>query len=141
MGHRGRLRGPVERAVTRREPSLVARTAHKHGRLPGLRHRIYIRCDETETVPRNYRLAVPSNLSGGEQAMIEIRHKETGQALYEVTGDTLAGARLRGLKLRGADLRGRDLGAADLGRSDLSGADLEGASLARARGVATTHWV
>src|SRR3712207_262851 len=90
---------------------------------------------------RNSFLDRASNFVRAKRAMIEIRHKETGEVLHRVRRDTLAGARLRGRKLPGADLRGADLRKACLTRSDLSGADLTGALLVEVRGSSDNHWV
>ena len=71
--------------------------------------------------------------------MIRVRHKETGEALLDWPGDTLAGAELpnavllyadlQGVNLAGANLRGADLCQADLRDAVLDGANLAGADV------------
>jgi len=61
--------------------------------------------------------------------VVEIRHRETGQTLLAVEGDTLAGANLWEARLSGADLRNQDLRGAVLWRANLTNADLRGADL------------
>ena len=61
--------------------------------------------------------------------MTLIRHKETGQLLLEVPGDTLAGADLVRVVLLCADLHGADLRGAKLRGADLCQADLRGTVL------------
>src|SRR6476660_1365106 len=79
--------------------------------------------------------------------MIEIRHKETGEVLHQVRGNSLEGARLRHRVLVRADLRGANLQRADLLHADLTDADLEGARLCGVRGsgppnqVRTLGWL
>ena len=77
-------------------------------------------------------------------SVIQIRHRTTGEVLFEAEGESLVGARLAGLvlpygdlagmDLSGADLRGADLGSANMSgayfrRANLSGADLSGGDL------------
>jgi Pentapeptide repeats (8 copies) len=59
--------------------------------------------------------------------MIVIRHRQSGEVVWYVKAERLAGANLARLALRGASLQGRDLRG-----TDLRGADLRGAILARA---------
>jgi tetratricopeptide (TPR) repeat protein len=64
--------------------------------------------------------------------MIQIRHKETGQLLLRVEGDSLSEAPpdiLSCADLRGADLRRLDLSGIDFSHQDLTGADLSQAHL------------
>jgi hypothetical protein len=71
--------------------------------------------------------------------MVEIRHKDTGDVLLRLEGDTLEraslngadliGADLSGLVLRGASLRGANLSHARLEEATLADADLRGAAL------------
>lgn len=57
-------------------------------------------------------------------AVIEIRHRTSGEVLHRVAAATLDGACLRGLDLAGADLSFQNLHGVDL-----SGANLEDATL------------
>jgi Pentapeptide repeats (8 copies) len=61
--------------------------------------------------------------------MVEIHHRDTGEVLLRLEGDSLAGAELPRVHLRRADLRGADLRAARLVLADLTDADLRGADL------------
>jgi pentapeptide repeat protein len=60
--------------------------------------------------------------------MITVRHRETGEPLFESAGDTLAGAELAGAVLLYADLHGADLRGANLRGADLCQADLRNAT-------------
>lgn len=57
--------------------------------------------------------------------MIEIKHKDTGEVLHTVQGDTLLGVNLSGADLRCADLIGADLSNAYLYGAYLYNADLQ----------------
>jgi hypothetical protein len=78
--------------------------------------------------------------SGSDQT-IEIRHKESGEVLHRVGGDSLAGADLAGAELDGADLAGANLSGAELQGAHLEGSDLAGAILRGAdlRGAFLPH--
>ena len=56
--------------------------------------------------------------------MIVIRHRDTGAPLFEVPGDSLAGADLERAMLLSADLKGADLRGARLRVVDHCRADL-----------------
>jgi len=60
---------------------------------------------------------------------VEIKHKQTGEVLRKITGESLAGVDLQEALLRYADLRGADLTGARLRMVDLCSADLSGALL------------
>ena len=60
---------------------------------------------------------------------MEIRHRETGEIIFDSPGSSLAGGRFRGARLHHAELRGADLSGADLQGADLCIADLSGAAL------------
>src|ERR1043166_9397185 len=61
--------------------------------------------------------------------MIEIRHKDTGAVLLQLTAISLHSADMQGADLRNADLRGENLTGADLQGTDLRGAGLTGCCL------------
>ncbi|MBI3912540.1 MAG: toll/interleukin-1 receptor domain-containing protein [Armatimonadetes bacterium] len=61
--------------------------------------------------------------------MIEIRHKDTGEALHRVAGETLAGADLAEANLIRANLAEANLHGADLAEAHLAGANLTKANL------------
>jgi len=77
-----------------------------------------------------------------KSAPIQIKHRWTGDLLYEglsgmtmretLESSTKSGADLSGADLSGADLSGADLSGADLSGADLSGANLSGANLSGA---------
>lgn len=56
--------------------------------------------------------------------MVTIRHKTSGEVLYEDEAESLAGADLSRMELEGADLRGMHLRGANLQGANLAGADL-----------------
>jgi uncharacterized protein YjbI with pentapeptide repeats len=73
--------------------------------------------------------------------MIQIKHRFSGEILFESKSKTIAvavkaaikaGATLSWADLSWADLSGADLSGADLSRADLSGANLSGADLSGA---------
>ena len=59
---------------------------------------------------------------------MQIRHKETGEIIFEVSGPPLAGRQLRGARLHHAALRGEGMTGADLRGADLCIADNTGAA-------------
>src|SRR5579871_790645 len=63
---------------------------------------------------------------------IQILHRETGEILRNVPGESLVQANLHGANLRGANLQRQNLERADLSAADLTGADLTEANLAEA---------
>jgi hypothetical protein len=65
-------------------------------------------------------------------AMIEIRHRATGEVLLVLSARSLSGTNLRGIDLAEADLRGADLRETNLGSASLRGVDLDGANLSGA---------
>jgi uncharacterized protein YjbI with pentapeptide repeats len=65
--------------------------------------------------------------------MIEIKHRETGEVIETLDGNTLVGADLRDRCLDGADFRGADLSGANLESSDLNQADFSGATMHNTR--------
>ena len=65
--------------------------------------------------------------------MIEIRHKDSGDLIRRVDGDSLAGIDFREDSLIGADLSGQDLSDALMQGADLSECDLSGANLLNAQ--------
>ena len=65
---------------------------------------------------------------------MQIKHKNTGEVIREVPGDTLSWADLRGADLREANLRGADLREANLRGANLYGADLYGQPFIRMHG-------
>jgi uncharacterized protein YjbI with pentapeptide repeats len=75
----------------------------------------------------------PGGARAGGGAMIEIKHKDTGEVLKRVDDETLTFTDLAGAHLRGADLAFVDLQWVSLIDADLRGADLYGADLCGAR--------
>jgi Pentapeptide repeats (8 copies) len=113
------LREAWRRVKEGEQPGLAYRAV----RGPGYRFR--------EKVKAQVRPGRRSDISPG---FVEIRHKNTGEVLLRVEGDTLEGAYLAGANLDGAGLAGQNLREAELQgasliRSELAGARLYGADL------------